>query len=188
MLQFKRNSLSKKHIYGIALLLLLLLSIAGYLFYTSKTTTRPEIEKSFQSEARPTDKLNVEAAKNKEPGAEQTGTGAIDTSNTSASAAAFPTTQPNLTVEIIKTTQANNSLTIDTSVEPSSLGTCAIELTRYGQMTISRNVVLRQATSSAKCANAILDISSADKGQWTLTVKVTVGKNVATTTSQVDIE
>lgn len=129
------------------------------------------------------DRIDVEA-EHHDPGATQTGVEGVHTSNESAGAAAFPTTQPNLSVVIKSTQQSDNMLLIDTVVEPTATGTCIVELTRDGQQPISKSTKF----SGSSCTDTSLSLGNAIPGVWNLTVKVIVASNVATATKAVTLQ
>jgi hypothetical protein len=166
------------------ILVLLLIAVAMILFYkkTAPNNSRSTSEHSTsQQHVDNPDSFTVKPTNN-DPGAVQTG---IDTqtSDESAGAAAFPTTQPNLSVAIRSVKQAGQTLTVDTAINPNADGMCTIELTREGHATITKSANF----SGSSCMDKSLSLQNASSGSWNLTVKVVVGSNVATATQAVTI-
>ena len=119
-----------------------------------------------------------------DPEAVQQGVPGVETTDENPGSAAFPTTQPNLSVDISNVKQSRSQLLINTLVTPAAEGTCTYELTREGQ--ISRTKVT--PINEQQCSDGILPLDGVAAGEWTLTVKVTVSSNVATATRPVTIE
>jgi hypothetical protein len=136
--------------------------------------------------SKPTDRLNVQPEE-ENPGAHQHGIIGTETSDESAGAAAFPTSQPNLVVEITQTNKSGSQLVITTAISPKAEGSCTVELTRTGQNSITKTFALESANGGSQCQNGRLDVSLAASGEWTLTIKVQVGNNVATATKSVTL-
>lgn len=136
---------------------------------------------------KPTDRLAVEPH-NYDPGAQQSGVDDVHTSDESAGAAAFPTTQPNLVVEITSARQSGNQFVIAATISPRASGSCTIELTRADTASLTKTSPLVTTGDASNCKDTAIDITQAVRGDWTLTVKVQVGSNVATATKAVTLK
>lgn len=186
MIQLPRRQ-SKKQIAIVGIIVVVLLCAVGvgaYMFFNRHSEL---IGTKKQPSAPPTvsaDRLEVEPHDH-DPGAVQEGIEGVHTSDESAGAAAFPTTQPNLVVEITSVKQASNQFASLTTITPKAEGACTIELTRQDNNTLTKTSPLVAAGNTSACKDTTIDVSQAARGEWTLTVKVQVGSNVATATKSV---
>lgn len=189
MIQLPRKK-SRKRIIVIVLAITLVLSALGagaYAFYKTRSPSKPTDSQQPSTPPtlpKPTDRLHVEPHDH-DPGAQQRGVDDVHTSDESAGAAAFPTTQPNLTVEITDIKQAGNQLAVMTAITPKAEGICTVELTRLGSVPRTKKSSLVTTGNTTSCKDATLDINQLLREEWTLTVKVQVNDNVATATKTV---
>lgn len=154
-------------------------------FQPTSTTKQPAIS---STKPNPLDRLEVEPH-NPDPAAEQHGVDGIQTSDESAGSAAFPTTQPNLVVEIINVRQANGLLISDTIISPKANGSCTLELTQADGKTLKKTTPLTaNINNTSRCTDTAIDTEDITRGEWSLTVKVQVNSNVATATKTVTLK
>ncbi len=185
----KRLHRKRKYIIAI-IIMVVLLCAASAVFAYNQLKPRPDSQQSPNTTEKTgeiprglADRLNVEAT-HEDPDATQTGVDGIHTSNESAPASAFPTTQPNLSVVIKSTQQIENNLAVATVVEPNASGTCTLELTRDGHQAITKT----SKFSGTSCNDTSLPLTGYSPGNWNLTVKVVVASNVATATKAVTLK
>lgn len=161
-----------------------------YIFYKQQLQS-PSITKQPaipSAKPNPTDRLIVKPH-NHDPGTEQHGINGIQTSDESAGSAAFPTTQPNLAVEIIDIRQVNSLLISDTIITPKANGSCILELTRADNTTLKKTTSLTaNMDDTSRCTDTTIDAKSVMRGEWSLTVKVQVNSNVATATKTITLK
>ena len=120
-----------------------------------------------------------------DPSAKQTGVDDIETSDGSAPSAAFPTTQPNLTVSLSSITQSSKKLIVETEIAPQlNEGSCTIRLSRDGNILTEKEI----SVQNNKCTNQNIDISSINPGQVDVTVLIRSGDNVANSTKSFTIK
>lgn len=177
------KSYSRRKKILILLALALAITVGGVaIVYANKQSQ--EKESSSTSEPN-TSSMNTpdEDNPNIDPRAEQTGAGGITTSDESGSAHAFPTTKPNLSVQIKSVEQEGETLSVNATILPGANGTCTAELSRSGNETISKS----SNFNGDSCGVSSIPIDTATPGAWDLTIKVIVDSNVATTTRSVTL-
>lgn len=190
MIPLPRRQSRKKILLVIVLVILALgaAATAGAYMYFQRQSNQSATKK--QPSAPPTvsaDRLEVDPHDH-DPAAEQHGVDGIHTTDESAGAAAFPTTQPNLVVQITGVKQIGAQLVATTTVTPKAEGTCTAELTRPDNPPISKPSPLVATGDGSSCKDTTLDVSQAARGEWSLTLKVQVGNNVATATKAVTLK
>lgn len=171
------------------LVVLVLVGLLVFSYYTISQQQPSSItdgKKTPPIVPKPTDRLAVEPH-NYDPGAKQQAVEGVHTSDESAGAAAFPTTQPNLVVEITGTRQINGAFSASTTISPKAEGSCIVELTRLGRDSLTKTTQLVTTDHTTACKDTSIDITKVTKGEWTLTVKIQVGSNVATATKIVTL-
>lgn len=176
----------RKVVFIVFLTFLAALIALGIWFFLFKTKYQPPQSATKQSP--PSDSIVDKQQKDikEDPSANQAGVNDPThiPSDNSPSSAAFPTTQPNLEVSITSINQQGKLLSIGTAITPNASGSCVIEVYQPGATTLKQTTTI----SGDRCANSTIDVSSAQPGAWTVTIKVFVEENVATATKGVNLQ
>ena len=105
-----------------------------------------------------------------------------------AASSAFATTKPNLYVSITNSHVDSGKLHYDVEISPASTtGSCTVELTREGYSTVSQTTDVVLESGKPTCKSRELSLGGSRSGQWTLTIKIVSGSNVATASKVVII-
>ena len=93
------------------------------------------------------------------------------------------TPKPNLALKISGVKQSDDSVVVETLIEPRVTGKCTFEMTRLGYARLSTtSEIVGSNPDTSRCKNLSIPSTNLAKGEWVITVKINTDNGVATST------